>query len=241
MKILITMAGKASRFRSIGISKPKHEIVTRGRPMFEWAMESLRAFFDYPFVFVTQERHNPTEFLEESCERLGITEYEQVMLTEYTDGQASTAVTADGLLDDDDSVAIYNIDTYIEPGHLTMDILSKDGTIPTFQASGDRWSFVRTDGGDRVVEVSEKQKISNHATAGFYHFDRWGDFIYAYQKYAGEVETEYGETYVAPHYNYLIEQEKDVFKHDLNQSAIHVLGTPEDLREFDDEFDPEAQ
>lgn len=240
MKILITMAGKGSRFRSIGISKPKHEIITRGRTMFEWAMESLRAFFDHPFIFVTQERHNPTEFLEESCDRLGITEYEQVMLTEYTDGQASTAVAAGELLDDDDSVAIYNIDTYIEPGHLSMDVLSKDGTIPTFRASGDRWSFVRTDGGDRVVEVSEKRKISDHATAGFYHFDRWGDFFDAYQNYAGEVENEYGETYVAPHYNYLIEQGKNVFKHDLDQDAIHVLGTPTDLREFDDEFDFEA-
>jgi dTDP-glucose pyrophosphorylase len=230
------MAGKGSRFRSAGISKPKHEIVTCGRPMFEWAMESLKEFFDCPFVFVTQERHNPTEFLEESCDRLGITEYEQVILTKYTDGQASTAVAADEVLDNNDSIVIYNIDTYIEPGHLTMDILSGDGTIPTFRASADRWSFVRTNSGDQVVEVSEKKKISNHATVGFYYFSEWKDFLNAYQNYAGEVKTEYGETYVAPHYNHLINHNKDVLKHDLDPEVIHVLGTPTDLREFDTDF-----
>lgn len=237
MKILITMAGKGSRFRAVGISKPKYKIVTRGRSMFEWAMESLQAFFDHPFVFVTQERHSPTEFLEKSCDRLGITEHKELTLTEYTDGQASTAVAADELLDNDDSVVIYNVDTYIEPGHLTKDILNEGGTIPTFRANSDRWSFAKTDGTDRVVEVSEKRRISSHATAGFYHFDRWGDFVNAYRNYAGDIKTEYGETYVAPHYNYIIQRGKDVFKHDLDRGAVHVLGTPTDLREFDDEFE----
>lgn len=209
--------------------------------MFEWAMESLRPFFDHQFIFITQERHSPTNFLKKSCDKLGITEYDQVMLTEYTDGQASTALAADELLDHNDSVAIYNIDTYVKSGRLTPDILRGDGTIPTFRASGDRWSFVRTDGDDQVIEVSEKRKISDHATAGFYHFDKWGDFLEAYRNYSGEVKTEYGETYIAPHYNYLIEQGKDVFKYELNRDAIHVLGTPTDLQKFDPEFDPEGQ
>lgn len=238
MKILITMAGQGSRFKNVGITKPKHEIAVRGKPMFDWAMESLEAFFDQPFVFVTQEQHSPSRFLEEACTRLGIGDYKIVKLSEYTDGQASTAIEANSLLDWDDSVAIYNIDTYIEPGYLTGDILQGDGLIPTFTAEGERWSFVRTDGSDRVIEVSEKEKISDHATAGFYYFRRWGDFINAYRASADDVKQDYGETYVAPHYNHLIEKGRNVFKHSINREAVHVLGTPKDLLAFDSGFNP---
>lgn len=241
MKILITMAGQGSRFREVGISKPKHEIRVKGEPMFDWAMRSLDAFFGSEFIFITQDDHSPTPFLERACKRLGIENYRELTLSEYTEGQATTAVTGDGLIGDRESVAIYNIDTYIQEGVLSPDLIHGDGFIPTFSATGTRWSFVRTDSDGHVTEVSEKDKISDTATAGFYYFDRWTDFVEAYRRHGDEVANQYGETYVAPLYNHLIDSGNTVVTHQIPREAIHVLGTPEDLKQFDSSFDPDKK
>jgi dTDP-glucose pyrophosphorylase len=241
MKILITMAGRGSRFREAGVTKPKHEITVKGEPMFKWAMRSLKAFFDEEFIFITQSNHNATPFLESACDHLGIERYKEHALNEYTNGQARTALTANKYLDPDDSVVVYNIDTYIEERELTPDAISGDGFIPVFTAPGERWSFVRTDNTDHIVEVSEKRKISDLATVGFYYFNRWSHFVKTYEHSAQQVEIEYGETYVAPLYNYLIDQGRTILPYELDRDAVHVLGTPGDLRQFDPGFDPSDQ
>jgi dTDP-glucose pyrophosphorylase len=241
MKMLITMAGRGSRFREAGVTKPKYEIMVKGKPMFNWAMRSLEAFFDEEFIFVTQSDHNATPFLESACKHLGIKHYEEHALDEYTNGQAKTALTANKYLDPDDAVVIYNIDTYIKERELTPDAISGDGFIPVFTASGERWSFVRTNDADRITQVSEKEKISDLATVGFYYFDRWSNLVKAYEHSAQQVESEYGETYVAPLYNYLIDQGRTILTYELDRDAVHVLGTPDDLRQFDPGFDPSDQ
>ena len=241
MKILITMAGRGSRFQDAGVSKPKHEIMVKDKPMFDWAMRSLQAFFDEEFIFVTQSEHNASSFLKEACNRLGIMSSQEVTLEEYTSGQAQTALKADEFLSPDDGVAIYNIDTYIQEGKLTPEDITGDGFIPTFVAPGERWSFVRTNDEGHVIKVFEKQKISDVATAGFYYFDRWSDFIDAYEHSAQRVEHEYGETYVAPLYNHLIDEGRTVLPYQLDPDSVHVLGTPNNLQDFDPDFTPEQR
>jgi len=240
MKILITMAGRGSRFSEVGISKPKHEIQVRDKPMFDWAMKSLEAFFDEEFIFVVHNEHKTSEFLRDACDRLGIDNYQEIKLQEYTNGQAQTAVRANSQIQPDEAVAIYNIDTYIQEGELNPEDIAGDGVIPVFSTSGERWSFVQTDDDGKITKVSEKKKISDRATAGFYYFDQWRDFVNAYEHSAQQVEREYGETYVAPLYNHLIENDKTIEPYELDRDTVHVLGTPQDLSEFDSHFDEEA-
>jgi dTDP-glucose pyrophosphorylase len=240
MKVLITMAGRGSRFQEVGVSKPKHEIMVEGQPMFDWAMRSLQAFFDKEFIFVTQSEHNATTFLKDACDRLGISNTQEVIIEDYTSGQAQTAIKANKYIDSNDAVAIYNIDTYIEEGELAPQDISGDGFIPVFTDSGDRWSFVRTNDDGYVIDVSEKKKISDIATAGFYYFDHWEDFVSAYKNKAQQVERKYGETYIAPLYNHLIDERRTILPYQLDKDSIHVLGTPDDLQEFDPSFSPEG-
>lgn len=240
MKILVTMAGRGSRFQEVGVSKPKHEIVVKGQPMFDWAMRSLQAFFDEDFIFVAQSEHGTTAFLKDACDRLGISNRQEVILEDYTSGQAQTAIKADKYIDSDDAVVIYNIDTYIEEGLLTPKDISGDGFIPVFTDSGDRWSFIRTNDGGYVTDVSEKKKISDIATAGFYYFDDWDDFVSAYKNMAQQVEREYGETYIAPLYNHLIDEGRTILPYQLDKDSVHVLGTPDDLKRFDPSFSAEG-
>lgn len=239
MKLLITMAGKGTRFRDAGVSLPKHEIPVKDRPMFDWAMESLQDFFEKEFTFITQSSHETGDFLASACERLGIHDYREVKLNQYTSGQAATAMEADDVIADSEAVAIYNIDTYVEPVEFGPESTSDDGCIPVFKAPGERWSFIQENADGYVKRVSEKEKISDLATVGFYYFDRWSFFTSAYRTASSDVEAEYGERYVAPIYNQLIRDGRSVTTQHIDADAVHVLGTPDDLKEFDPEFNPD--
>lgn len=236
MKVIITMAGAASRFKQAGITTEKHKLRIRDRSMFEYAMSSLDAFFDYEFVFVTRDDHDAVSFLEEACATLGIDRYQVVELSELTSGQATTALEAAPHVAADDSVVIYNIDTYIEGTHLHPDKLDGDGCIPVFEASGGSWSFVATDQNGRAIDVAEKEQISEYASVGMYYFDRFEWFQSALEAAGRSVEQEYGERYVAPLYNWMIQNGMTVKTQLVPESAIHILGTPDEAREFDPEF-----
>jgi dTDP-glucose pyrophosphorylase len=201
--------------------------------MFYWAMKSLEAFFEEEFIFITQSAHEPTQFLKEVCVELGIETYKELKLPEYTDGQATTALAAQEVLSKKDSIAVFNIDTFIEPGQIQPSDIKGDGFIPVFSAAGERWSFVREDNNGNAIQVSEKEKISDNATAGFYYFDRWNDFVTAYESRSETVESRYGEKYIAPLYNHLIDDKKQIRTHHIDSDAIHVMGTPEDLQTFE--------
>ena len=235
--MIITMAGKGSRFKEVGVTVPKHQIIIDDRPMFDWAMQSLESFFNEEFIFITQSGHSTSDFLLNACDRLGINSYQEVTLDSYTSGQAATALAADDWVNANESIAIYNIDTYIESGEIEPTDISGDGFIPIFEAPGERWSFVKENKQGNVQKVSEKEKISNKATIGFYYFDQWSYFVDAFEMAASDVKSEYGETYVAPLYNHLINKNRSVHTHRIERDKVHVLGTPRDLRNFYPEFD----
>jgi len=135
-------------------------------------------------------------------------------------------------MEEDEDFAVYNIDTYVEEGKIRKDEIESDGCIPVFEAEGEKWSFVKTDKNGKVVNVAEKKRISNLATLGFYHFGSLKDFNKAYKEMREEVKKKYGEVYIAPLYNWFIENNKELSIQKVDEEKIHVLGTPEDVIEF---------
>ena len=235
MKVIIPMAGMGSRFKEIGIRRAKHEILANNQTLFYWSMKSLIDFFDYEFIFIHRGDEKQEVFIAQQCKQLGISNFRTVKIDGLTDGQASTVVKCDEYIDSHDSICIYNIDTYVEP----YSILKKDihdgcsGFIPSFEASGDRWSFIKIDDNRQyVTEVSEKIRISKYATVGFYYFNRWETFKRLYFNYRDDIIETFKETYIAPMYNYLINANEKVSYCIIPSHKIHVLGTPEDLKKF---------
>lgn len=239
MKIIIPMAGAGSRFTKIGIQKFKHEIIAFDKSLFEWSMLSLSDFFEYEFIFLIR-KGMPIAPLQAFCDKLGISQASFVTIDKMTAGQASTVMKAQDLLEESDSVVIYNIDTYVEEGHLIKADITPEalGYVPAFIAEGDKWSFVKTDPNDSktVIEITEKVRISNLGTLGLYYFKHWGDFKSIYQNYREEIITNYKETYIAPMYQYMIHQGKKIETSIIPIECIHVLGTPEDLTQFCPDF-----
>ena len=231
MNILITMAGDGSRFRKIGFSSPKHMIEVKGRSLFSWSLSSFENFFENDFVFITRAEHKTIPFIEKECAELGIQRFGCLELSAPTAGQAETAMLAQRLIQrPNEPIIIYNIDTYVEPAALRPEMIRGDGWVPVFEAQGERWSFCSFDETGLVNGIAEKRRISNYATIGLYYFKSFELFSDCYHSYdfGG-----YPERFVAPMYEVLLRDGKRrVYSDVIAQSAVHVLGTPEDVREF---------
>lgn len=237
MQIVITMAGLGTRFKKAGYDMPKYEIEVKGRSLFAWSMESLAGYYskDNDYYFIVRREDNAHDFITGQWETIsGSAENAHVIEIDHmTDGQATTAMLAAPFWNKDDSLLIYNIDTYVEAGQMRSEDIEGDGFIPCFNAPGDHWSFVATDEAGDATQVREKMRISDNCTLGAYYFSSCALYERLYGEYYSDpANMEKGEKYVAPLYNYMIKLGMKVRICLVDEKSVHVLGTPEELQVF---------
>lgn len=233
MKVIITMAGEGSRFKKVGYKIPKHEIEIKGKSLFEWSMLSLKNFFDESFIFIVRENNYNKENLEYLCDKLGIKKFKLKEINELTDGQATTAYLRNEDILEDEDVLIYNIDTYISGNEIKKEELKKyDGYIPVFKSEGDKWSFIKLDNTGKIIDVVEKIRVSDLGSIGLYYFKAWRDYKEIYLNHKEKIKERYKEVYIAPMYHYLLKKNKEIGYIILKNENVHILGTPEDLKNF---------
>ena len=241
MQIVITMAGLGSRFRKAGYTVPKYEIEVFGRSLFSWSMESLRGFFlpDNDYYFIVRREDNAAPFIKSEWEKIAgdPLRVHVIELDAPTDGQATTAMLAAPMWRKDDSLLIYNIDTYVEAYQMKAEDIQGDGFIPCFSAPGDHWSFVAVDENGDATEVREKVRISDNCTLGAYYFATCKLYEDMYDEYYKDPSNlEKGEKYVAPLYNHMIRKGMKVRISLVDGKCVHVLGTPEELHLFESTY-----
>ncbi len=236
INVIITMAGNGQRFRDAGYDCPKYEIIAHGRTLFEWSMHSLASFWanDAQAIFVTQQAHQAGPFIERHAARCGIKRFQVVELDSLTDGQATSALAATGAIQDPGlPIAVFNIDTFVKPAYLDVHTIRGHGWIPCFPGEGKGWSFARVTAEQQVLELREKERISEWATVGLYHFSSFALYEAVYrQHFATAAGAEKGERYIAPMYNTLLTLHPDVFIACLPKDAVIPMGTPAELEAF---------
>ena len=235
MQIIITMAGKGQRFRDAGYDVPKYMIEAKGKTLFEWSMDSLLDYNPYTskYIFVVRKEDNASDFISEKCSKLGVNDVTIVELDHTTDGQATTCFLAVKYCNPDESILVYNIDTYVEPFEMKYKSIVGDGHIPCFSAPGTHWSFVKTDSDSNALEVREKERISDNCTLGAYYFSSAKLYKQIYNEYyVDDSHMEKNEKYIAPLYNYMIEIGMTVTISSIDSTKVHVLGTPDELQLF---------
>ncbi|MQT48238.1 hypothetical protein GHO40_16145 [Pseudomonas helleri] len=237
VNIVITMAGRGSRFYEAGYTVPKYEIQAHGRSLFDWSMLSLKNFLtsDSRVIFVCLEENKSAEYVLAQSRALGLRDVHILELSEVTDGQATSAYLSRKLWQPEEPLLIYNIDTYVNPRALKPELIRNrsDGWVPCFQVPGDHWSFVELGSDDWAVDLAEKQRISEFASIGLYWFSRAEDYAAAYERFfAHSQNLVRGERYIAPLYRQLIEEGRKISIADLAVDDVHVLGTPAELNTF---------
>ena len=234
--IIIPMAGLSSRFFKAGYNKPKYMLDAHGQSLFDHAILSFKEYFKkIPFLFIVRDIHETPRFVQERCESLGILDFKIVILDKETRGQAETVAL--GLKESDwqGPLTIFNIDTF-RPGFKFPKQTEADGYLEVFKGEGDNWSFAKPAavGSDIVIETAEKRAISNLCSTGLYHFGSKSLFTEAYSHMINQPQTEWdkGELYVAPLYNYLINNGAVIRYNEIDKSEVIFCGVPSEYDNF---------
>lgn len=236
MTIVIPMAGLSSRFTKAGYTLPKYMLYVKNKSLFRLAVESFDKYFEtVRFVFIARDVFDTERFIKEECELLGIKDFSVVMLDQPTRGQAETVIKGiEGVgIKEDESILIFNIDTF-RPGFTFPEGIKEwDGYLEVFEGSGANWSYAKTESVDstRVVETAEKREISTHCSTGIYYFKKAGEFVAAYNENLVNPIKGVPELYVAPLYNFLIRDGKNIHIDIIPRTSVIFCGVPQEYEE----------
>lgn len=227
------MAGLSSRFTKAGYTLPKYMLYVKDKSLFNMAVSSFSKYFDsVRFVFVARAVFDTKSFIEKECELLGIKDFDVVILDAPTKGQAETVLKGiqRASIPADEEILIFNIDTFRPSFTFPRGIFKWDGYLEVFEGSGSNWSYAKTENetSTKVVETAEKREISTHCSTGIYYFKKVEDFTNAYDENLINPIKGVPELYVAPLYNFLIKDGKEIHIDVIPRESVIFCGVPEE-------------
>ncbi|MBZ2190299.1 glycosyltransferase family 2 protein [Alcanivorax sp. JB21] len=225
--IVIPMVGLSSRFFKEGYTRPKYQLNLGGISVFEHAIRSFSAYFhEERFRFLVRSDYGAADFVREVLGRLNVRHVEVHEFDQDTRGQAETVYLGLRDVSEDESLYIFNIDTF-RPGFSKPCMESVcDGYLEVFCGEGEHWSFVLPGKEARVIRTTEKERISDLCSDGLYYFRRKGDFDAVFREALSDGDTVRNEYYIAPLYNRLIRDGKDIRYHLIDGDDVIFCGTP---------------
>lgn len=235
INIVIPAAGLGSRFSKAGWKRPKPFIRFGNATMIEHVIKNMfikNAKFN--ILLRTDHIENFNFFgIELDRKHLKLS-----CIEDLTEGTACTVLQARKLIDNDKPLIIGNSDQIVELdlAKYLKDCLERDldGSILVFKdpTLSKKWSYAKIDKSGHVMEVAEKNPISDLATVGIYLFTKGSYFVKGAIDMISRNERINGEFYTCPVYNYLIKEGLKIGVYEIHQNLMHGIGTPEDLRSF---------
>lgn len=238
LNIVIPIAGRGSRFIQAGYNLPKPLIPVRGVPMIKVVIENLRPKCEHHFIFLCLKEHIKGFSINKKLKSI-VPDATIISIDKVTEGAACTVLLAKEYINNDKPLMIANSDQWVDIDiNDYLDAMrneQKDGFIMTMWADDPKWSYVRLNGEAKVIEVVEKQVVSNEATVGIYNYARGSYFVKAAEAMIEKDFRVNNEFYVAPAFNEMIDANLNIGFYNVGKEydGMYGLGIPEDLKKFE--------
>lgn len=236
---IIPMAGLSSRFFKSGYTKPKYQLDILGQSMFSWSVSSFVKYFSSDtFIFICRNIYETPQFIKNEVKKLGISNYQVFCLKDETRGQAETVYSGlkQYLLQEKtepeaikQDIYIFNIDSkivdFIKPAFTDG---TCDGYLEVFEEEGEHWSFVLPGNDNKVLKTTEKKRISKYCSDGLYYFKSISSYIELFETNLKKKNFVNNEIYIAPMYNDLIAEGRDIRYELVRRDKVIICGTPKE-------------
>ena len=232
MKVILPMAGNGQRFFDDGYDLPKPLIDIKGKPMFKRVVDNLHLNGNVQLTCIVRQDHVDEYDIDKKIKE----HYEDAnvlvspgptegaactvrLATSMFGGEAMIVANCDQLMDWDYEKFYKMIEMSLYPG----------GLIPVFKPDHNepKHSYCNVDSNDNLLQLKEKEIISDLATVGIYYFGDEVKWIKAHEKQMDSNDRTNNEFYLAPTYNYL---EENVGVHRIDEMI--GMGTPEELNDL---------
>jgi len=234
MNLVLTMAGKYSRFKLFGSKVPKYLLPLATKTVLMEVIEQYLSSCPALNIYLIANRADQLFFpivrsIIKSFESSNI----EIIYIDDTLSQVETATCLTNFRNPpnlQESVSFASIDTILINRKLYFEKLQnisgiKIGFLDTFEGYSSQYSYCLVDEKNTVSHVSEKRVISDEACSGLYGFGTYETFI----TNAKELMIKNRSANFSDLYNHLIE--KNINVESLKSVGISntiVLGTPEE-------------
>ena len=230
MNLIITMAGKYSRFVNEGYKFPKYLLPWGAKTIVYEILDSLTKenIFDNVYLVANKNDDQYMPHLRKIMEGLGLPK-SNLLLIDDTTGQAQTAyISIQEILKSKKKllgpILFHNIDTILIDRDIS--IIKKifkesdlDGYIDIFESNNHEYSYIVPVNG-LVGEIEEKIVVSNMATSGLYGFKNYNVFLDNFS---------HNCAYISDIYKAMIKNGLKIgFSKLHNPKSVIVLGTPKE-------------
>ena len=232
------MAGGGKRFKEAGYTQIKPLIPVRnGKTMIEVVIDNLKPLWGRSGVFTFVVKNEDISQLAPVLVKAtgGCT----IIGTDTTEGAACTCLKAKGFICDADELLVANCDQYLLGDLRNMMVRcnspSYGSTIFTMPSDGDRkWSYTRSDENGYVIEVAEKNPISDRANTGLLYLTDSDVLFEGIETMIKCGDRTNGEFYTLPAVNHMTRSNAKHVEVKIEQYGVCMfgLGTPEDLQRF---------
>jgi NDP-sugar pyrophosphorylase family protein len=240
IQVLVPLAGPSNFFPAEEYHFPKPLVEVAGVPMIERVVDNLKSLArKVRFIFVVRSE-DVTDFSIDKTLRLLSAEAPCTVtsLRRPTQGALCSCLMAIDEIDLTSPIVIANGDQIIE-GALSafVERFVADGAaacVLTFDSVHPRWSYVRVNERDEVLQASEKRVISRNAVAGFYFFQTGQLFVDAAFACIAAENHVGGAYFIAPILNELIINGHVVKAQQIQKHQFHSFYSPLKIKEFEE-------
>lgn len=238
MKVLVLGASPKSG-QTQGNNYPVWLSEYRGEILIERLVRSCQSLGDVDLIFAIRDE-DVRQYHIDNVIKLMESQATIMTVKGDTKGAACTALLCIHLIDSDEELLILNANEFLDTNfnNVVKSFRERglDAGIVVFPSVHPRYSYVKLDADQLVIESAEKNPISRNATAGFYWYRRGRDFVQAAKEMIRKDAHVDGSFYICPSFNELVLAQARIGVFSVDSSCYHPLKSERQVQHYEAEL-----
>lgn len=226
MKVIIPIVGNDSLESNTEYMLSLYEI--ERKIIFQYCYDFLKSIDEAEFIVVLRKQ-DVKKYHFDQIVKLLIPNVKIVIAEGDTKGSVCSCLLAIDYIAENEPLIISSSNQLFlaDANQIVKEFIDRDydGGIVTFEDIHPKFSFVKLDENNLVIEAAEKRPISKHATAGFYYFKKGSDFVESAISMLMKNASVNGLFYLCPVYNEMILKQKKIGVYPIDRKDYFLLKT----------------